>query len=66
MADPTHEHRAENETEETVNVRLEYLRSQIERERISWYELFELQQLADQIDPSDVQLLEWAGVPENA
>jgi len=44
--------------------RLEYLRGEIENERISMGELHELQGLADQIDPSDVQLLEWAGVPE--
>lgn len=44
--------------------RLEYLRSQINAERISMSELSELQGLAEHIDPSDVQLLEWAGVPE--
>ncbi len=44
--------------------RLEYLRSQIDAECISMGELHELQGLADQIDPSDVILLEWAGVPE--
>ena len=44
--------------------RLEYLRSQIDAESISWGEIAELQGLADHIDPSDVQLLEWAGVPE--
>lgn len=49
---------------ETVAARLEYLRSQINAERISTGELIELQGMADQIDPGDVQLLEWAGVPE--
>lgn len=44
--------------------RLEYLRSQIEAERISTYELVELQGLVEYIDSGDVQLLEWAGVPE--
>ena len=44
--------------------RLEYLRSQIDAECISYFELAELQDLADYIDPGDVQLLEWAGVPE--
>lgn len=44
--------------------RLEYLRSQIEAECISWGELAELQDLVEYIDPGDVQLLEWAGVPE--
>lgn len=50
--------------EGSVNTRLEYLRTQIEAECISWGELHELQNLADKIDPSDVLLLEWAGVPE--
>lgn len=46
--------------------RLEYLRSQIRAEQISYGELAELQSLADQIEPGDVELLEWAGVPEDA
>ena len=45
--------------------RLEYLRQQIRAERISWYEIAELQGLADEIEPWDVELLEWAGVPES-
>jgi hypothetical protein len=44
--------------------RLEYLRSQIQAESISYGEIAELQGLAEHIDPSDVELLEWAGVPE--
>ncbi len=44
--------------------RLEYLRGQIKAERISWGELNELQGLAEYIAPEDVELLEWAGVPE--
>lgn len=47
-----------------VQKRLEYLRGEIRAERISYSELAELQDLADQIEPSDVELLEWAGVPE--
>ena len=47
-----------------VRARLEYLRSQIEAECISYDEIVELQSLKDHIDPDDVQLLEWAGVPE--
>lgn len=42
--------------------RLEYLRQQIEAESISYGEIAELQGLAGHIDPSDVVLLEWAGV----
>ena len=44
--------------------RLEYLRGEIEAERISYGEIAELQGLAEYIDPSDTVLLEWAGVPE--
>lgn len=44
--------------------RLEYLRSQIDQECISQGEIMELQGLAWAIDPGDVQLLEWAGIPE--
>jgi hypothetical protein len=44
--------------------RLEYLRSQIEAERISYYEISELQGLTEYIDPADTLLLQWAGVPE--
>lgn len=48
-----------------IKNRLEYLRGEIRAERISYGELAELQDLADQIDPYDVELLEWAGVPED-
>jgi hypothetical protein len=44
--------------------RLEYLRQELEAERISWGELLELQELAPYIEAGDVQLLEAAGVPE--
>lgn len=47
-----------------IRDRLKYLRGEIEAERISYSELAELQGLAEFIDPSDVLLLEWAGVPE--
>jgi len=50
--------------DETVQDRLEYLRREIQNERISLAELAELAGLADHIDPGDVELLEWAGVPE--
>jgi hypothetical protein len=46
--------------------RLEELRVEIRAERISYGEIAELQGLAEHIDPSDVELLEWAGVPEHA
>lgn len=44
---------------------LEHLRGEIRAERISWGELADLQDMAELIDPGDVELLEWAGVPEH-
>lgn len=49
---------------EEIEKRLEYLRGEIGKERISYGEIAELESLSDYIDPSDVLLLEWAGVPE--
>lgn len=48
----------------SIAERLEYLRGEIHAERISYGEIAELQSLATHIDPGDVELLEWAGVPE--
>jgi hypothetical protein len=48
----------------SIQARLKYLRQEIQAERISYGEIIELQSLAKHIDPSDVLLLEWAGVPE--
>lgn len=50
--------------EKVIKERLEYLRGEIRAERISYGELAELQNLTEYIDPSDAELLEWAGVPE--
>lgn len=50
---------------DTIKKRLEYLRQEIEAERISTDEILELQSLAEYIEPGDVLLLEWAGVPES-
>jgi hypothetical protein len=44
--------------------RLEYLREQIHGECISMGEIHELQGMVKFIDPGDLELLEWAGVPE--
>lgn len=44
--------------------RLGYLRSQIEAERVSYYEISELESLVEYIDPADTLLLQWANVPE--
>jgi hypothetical protein len=54
----------EPETPETPAARLEYLRTELRAERISYGELAELQDLAPHIAPDDVELLEAAGVPE--
>lgn len=48
-----------------IQQRLEYLRQEIEAERISYGEIAELQSLAEHIEPGDTLLLEWAGVPEH-
>ena len=47
-----------------IKQKLEYLRTQIKKECISYSEIAELQSLAEHIDKNDVLLLEWAGVPE--
>jgi hypothetical protein len=44
--------------------RLEYLRGEIRRERISWGELLELQSLIQWLEPGDVELLEAVCRPE--
>lgn len=49
---------------DAIAQRLEELRTEIREERISYGELAELQDLAEHIEPGDVELLEWAGVPE--
>lgn len=43
---------------------LEHLRGEIRAQRISMGELADLQGMAELIDPGDVELLEWTGVPE--
>lgn len=50
--------------ESEIKKRLEYLRQEIEAERISYGEIFELQRLVNYIDKGDVLLLQWAGVEE--
>lgn len=52
-------------TTKEAKKRLEYLRGEIKKECISYGEIAELQSLAKYINPGDVELLEWAGVPEN-
>lgn len=51
-------------TEKAIQEHLEYLRGEILAERISYSEIWELQELKSFIQPDDVLLLEWAGVPE--
>lgn len=50
--------------EQQIRARLEDLRTELRAERISYGELAELQDLAEHIEPGDVELLEAAGVPE--
>lgn len=45
--------------------RLEEIRKSIQAENVSYGEIAELQDLIDFIDNDDVELLEWAGVPED-
>jgi len=52
-------------TTNVIKERLEYLRTELREERISYGELAELQSLAEHIEEGDVELLEAAGVPEN-
>jgi len=47
-----------------INERLEEIRLSIQNENVSYGEINELLSLKDHIDPSDVELLEWAGVEE--
>lgn len=47
-----------------IQKRLEYLKKEIQNERISMQEIAELQSLAQHIDINDTLLLEWAGVCE--
>ena len=51
-------------TKQEVKKRLEEIRREIVKERVSYGEIAELQNLAKYIDSGDVLLLEWAGVPE--
>lgn len=50
--------------EAKAKTRLEYLRRELRAERLSWGELVELQSLAQFIDPTDNELREAAGIPE--
>jgi hypothetical protein len=40
------------------------IRQSIIEERVSYGELAELEQLKEHIDKDDIELLQWAGVPE--
>jgi hypothetical protein len=51
-------------TADEARERLEELRAVIQDEHISYGELAELQGMIEFIEPGDVELLEWAGVPE--
>ena len=51
-------------TNSDIKKRLEYLRTQLREENISYEELIQLQNLIPYIAKDDVELLEAAGVPE--
>ncbi len=55
-----------NKPIETIKTRLEYLRGEIQAERISYGEIAELQSLKEYIADDDVELLEWADVAEKS
>ena len=48
----------------TIKQRLESIRKAIIAENISYGEIAELQSLEKYIQPGDVLLAEWAGIPE--
>lgn len=52
-------------TDETTEQRLERLRQTLRAEVMSYGDYAELQDLAQEIEPGDVELLEPAGVPES-
>ena len=56
------------ENAETTTERLERLRAAIRAESISYGELYELQGMGEDglIPPGDVELREWAGLPEHS
>lgn len=56
--------RCDGMIEKEIKQRLEYLRSMVRGECISYDELHELQCLAEHIEEDDVELLQAAGVPE--
>lgn len=49
-----------------AKIRLEQLRREIRKERISYGEIAELQDLIPYIEKGDIELLEWAGVDEQS
>ena len=55
----------EETSKQYIKSRLEYLRGQIKAEQISMSEILELQNLAEHVEPGDVELLQWAGVEES-
>lgn len=57
---------SDKEKKAIAKKRLEYLRGEIQAERISYAGLDELQSLVEHIEEGDVELLQWAGVPEFA
>jgi len=44
---------------EEIKERLEYLRCEIQEERISFEEIVELNRLSEYVDSSDIELMQW-------
>lgn len=51
---------------DNIAKRLEYLREQIRQENISYGEIIELQSLAEFVPESDIELMEWIKLEEEA
>jgi len=51
-------------TKTEIDKKLADIRQSIIDENISYGEIAELESLKEHIEPGDVQLLQWAGVPE--
>lgn len=47
-----------------IKERLEYLREEIQNERISYGEIIELDNLKKYINPNDIELLQWVSPEE--
>jgi hypothetical protein len=54
----------EQPSAQCIQARLNRIRESIDQENVSYGELVELESLKDHIHEGDLELLQWAGVPE--